>query len=104
MPESVVESLRFTGMAKFGVFVPGDQVFYNPRELVLGAVRITINGQRSGRSHDTEVDLSFANGVRVNYTRPDVIDGEPTTSVFPQQSVSPGCRIQLQARFIRPKL
>lgn len=81
MSESIIATLRFTGTAK-GSFAPPEQVFVVPRELILGAVRITINGTHPGRSHETNVSLSFENDIYVNSTQLDVLDGEPTTSSF----------------------
>lgn len=81
MSESIIATLRFTGTAK-GSFAPPEQVFVVPREFILGVVRITINGTHPGRSHETNVSLSFENDTYVNSTQLDVLDGEPTTSSF----------------------
>lgn len=81
MSESVVASLRFTGAAST-IFDPADQVFTVPRELVLGAIRITVDTQQSGRLHETRINLSTEEGTYVNYTQPDVHDGETVISSF----------------------
>jgi hypothetical protein len=77
MPETIIDSFRFEGKTKNGVFNPDDKVFSISDELILSAARLTIVAPAKGRTHNTDFRIYYPDNRWANGGSEEVPEGEP---------------------------